>query len=119
MVGNSGPRPVAGSRSSETAARAARRETAEELGATNIELVELWTGHSEFDFANRRVSQTETFFLVKVSSEILGPAVQEIHRREGITEVRWWSLDEIDATQELVFPADLAVRVREHVPGAR
>lgn len=111
--------PGGGLEPGETASRAARREAAEELGATNVELVELWTGHSEFDFADRRVSQTETFFLVRVSSEILGPAVREVHRREGITEVRWWSLDEIDATQEPVVPVDLAVRIREHVPGGR
>jgi ADP-ribose pyrophosphatase YjhB (NUDIX family) len=110
--------PGGGLEAGETAAQAARREAAEELGATDADLVELWTGHSEFDFANRRVSQTETFFLVKLNSEILGPEVRELHQLERIIEARWWSLDEVDATRDPVFPVDLVARVREHATGA-
>ncbi|HYM82369.1 MAG TPA: NUDIX domain-containing protein [Candidatus Limnocylindria bacterium] len=91
--------PGGGLESGETVEQAARREAAEELGAREIELVPLWTGHSNFMFADRRVSQTETFFLATHYHEILGPDIQDLHRLEGITEVRWWSLEEIDATK--------------------
>lgn len=111
--------PGGGLEAGETAEQAGRREAAEELGAADVDLVPLWTGHSEFIFANRRISQTETFFLVRHHSKILGPEVQELHELEGITEIRWWLLDEIEASQEPIFPSDLAARVRQHASSER
>jgi 8-oxo-dGTP pyrophosphatase MutT (NUDIX family) len=107
--------PGGGLEPGESIEQAARREAVEELGAGSIELRLLWTGHSEFPFANRRVSQTETFFLITSHGAILGPETREQHRREGITEVRWWTLDEIDAAEQAIYPIDLAARVRAHV----
>ena len=76
-------------------------------------------GHGrEFPFADREVSQTETFFLVTPHSDLLGPEAREVHRSEGITEVRWWSVAEIESTTELLFPVDLAERMRAHLKGA-
>ena len=106
--------PGGGLEPGETANEAAHREAAEELGATTVELTPLWTGHSHFIFADRNVSQTETFFLITKHSEILGPEVKELHRREGIVEARWWSIEEIQNSQEPIFPIDLANRLREH-----
>lgn len=111
--------PGGGLEPGETAEQAARREAAEELGAEEVELTPLWTGRSDFQFANRSVSQTETFFLVTRHSGILGPEVREVHRLEGITEVRWWTLVEIEESPERILPAGLASRVRKHSPGAR
>src|SRR5262245_37623989 len=76
--------PGGGLEPGEAAERAAHREAGEELGATAVELMRLWTGHSSFMFADRNVSQTETFFLVAKHSGILGPQVKEVHRVEGI-----------------------------------
>jgi 8-oxo-dGTP diphosphatase len=107
--------PGGGLEPGETAAQAAHREAAEELGAAAVRLVALWTGHSSFMFADRDVSQTETFFLVAKHSGILGPQVEELHRAEGIAEVRWWSIDDIRNSVEPIFPLDLANRLKEHL----
>lgn len=106
--------PGGGLEEGESLEGAARREAAEELGSADVELTYLWTGRSEFRFADREVTQTEAFFLVRGHSGVLGPEVKETHRRERILEARWWSLAEIESCQEAMFPVDLAARVREH-----
>jgi len=111
--------PGGGVEPEESLEEAALREASEELGATTVELRPLWSGHSDFIFAGRNVSQTETFFLVTRHSEILGLEVQELHHREGIVEVRWWSLEEIRNSHEPIFPIDLANRLSEHLEGAK
>jgi ADP-ribose pyrophosphatase YjhB (NUDIX family) len=107
--------PGGGIEAGETAEQAAHREAAEELGAAEVELVPLWTGHSNFMFADRRISQAETFFLVTRHSGILGPGLDELHHREGIIELRWWSVEEVENAAEPVFPSDLANRIKEHL----
>ena len=107
--------PGGGLEPGETVEQAARREAAEELGAKSVELAALWTGHSNFLFASRTVSQAETFFLVTQASLILGPEVEAAHRLEGICEVRWWTLEEIATSEEAVFPTDLVSRLRDHL----
>lgn len=107
--------PGGGIEPGETPEEAALRESAEELGNREVDLAQLWTGQSDFLFANRTVSQTETFFLVTPRSGILGPEVREVHRLEGITEVRWWSLEEIENCEEALFPTDLADRLKERL----
>lgn len=75
-------------------------------------MTRLWRRHAEFLFANRQVSQDETYFRLTSHGEILGPAVTEVHSREGIIDVRWWTAEEIEATNDVVFPPDLASRMR-------
>src|SRR5262245_19177780 len=79
----------------ETPEQAARREAAEELGVRELELEELWTTEVEMMLRTRKVLQTETFFLVRTSSGLLGPEVAAAHAEDGITEARWWSVAEI------------------------
>jgi 8-oxo-dGTP diphosphatase len=109
--------PGGGLEPGETEEEAARREAAEELGAKDVELRRLWTGHSDLLFARGRVPLAETFFLMTCSEAVPGPDVEEVHRREGIVDVRWWSLEEIQQADELLFPLDLADRLRQHLPG--
>jgi ADP-ribose pyrophosphatase YjhB (NUDIX family) len=95
---------------------AARREAAEELGAKQVELVRLWSDHSDRNFGGKTVCQTETFFLVTRHSGVLGAEVKELHDREGILEVRWWSPSSTEMSRQPLYPADLADKLRKHLP---
>ena len=105
--------PGGGIEEGESPEQAARREAAEELGASDVELTYLWTSLTEFEFADKDVSQTEAFFQVTGNPGVLGPEVEATHRRERILESRWWAADEIEASRDRILPLDLAKRVRE------
>lgn len=105
--------PGGGIEDGESPEQAARREASEELGASDVELTYLWTGLTEFEFADKDVSQTEAFFRVTGHPGTFGPEVEAIHQRERILESRWWSAEEIEGSEERILPLDLARRVRE------
>ena len=55
--------------------------------------------------------------LLPIAREARGGAeVKELHEREGILELRWWSLGSTETTDELLYPADLADKLRRHLP---
>jgi ADP-ribose pyrophosphatase YjhB (NUDIX family) len=56
--------------------------------------------------------QLERFFLVRVPTEALPSGVEAFHAREGITEARWWSAEELDASPEPIFPERLGALLR-------
>jgi ADP-ribose pyrophosphatase YjhB (NUDIX family) len=97
----------------------ARRELEEETGWKDVALgdeVHRGTRTIEFPFGMRR--QHERFFLART-----GPACRELgdvaamHASDGITGWRWWTLGELDATSEVVWPTGLADLIREALAG--
>jgi 8-oxo-dGTP pyrophosphatase MutT (NUDIX family) len=107
--------PGGGLETGETFEQAAAREAAEELGLTLTEFAPLWEREVEFSFRGTRYCQFERYFLLHVARDglAIGQAAREVHAREGIVATRWWSLEEIEATTERVFPEDLLRRLRE------
>ena len=94
---------------------ALRRELSEEAGLEEFDLGPMtWTRTHHVPFGRGRWDgQTERYYLVRTPSFEPSPRLTwEELREEGMTEVRWWTLDELEATQELFAPRRLPLLVR-------
>jgi 8-oxo-dGTP pyrophosphatase MutT (NUDIX family) len=95
---------------------AARRELAEETGWTDVPVASaevhqrtaaLWWG------AAGLVRQTDHYFVGWVPDELrpLGD-VAAMHASDGIRASRWWTVAELEATDEAIYPTELPDLVR-------
>jgi ADP-ribose pyrophosphatase YjhB (NUDIX family) len=93
----------------------ARRELTEETGWTDIPLLgEVLRRSLTMEYAGRLVRQRERLYLARTDQprrEIRG--VEEMHATDHIAAWRWWTLDELDATAERVWPVGLADLIRQ------
>ena len=94
---------------------AALRELAEETGWSDIPLgAEVLRRTWSMEYAGRLVQQRERLYLARTSvpgREIHG--VDAMHAADGIAAWRWWTLAELDATSETVWPTGLADLIRQ------
>ncbi|MFI7617643.1 NUDIX hydrolase [Nonomuraea terrae] len=105
----------------ETPQEAAARELYEEVGI-RAGVGEITGPHgsriTSFDFAQYAITQDETFLAVRVDGEA---AVSFDHmeqiEKETTLSYRWWSADELDATEETVHPENLGELLRKIVQG--
>jgi ADP-ribose pyrophosphatase YjhB (NUDIX family) len=96
---------------------AAVRELAEETGWTDVGLI-VEVARRSFDMAygDQMVHQVERLYLARTDQrrrEIRG--VEAMHASDGIAAWRWWTLAELDATGEEVWPAGLADLIRQAI----
>jgi ADP-ribose pyrophosphatase YjhB (NUDIX family) len=106
--------PGGGLNDGEDYAAGARRELAEETGWTDVPVgPEVYEWTRTMGYADAIVRQHERLFLarVEVSRRDLGE-VADMHLSDGITAWHWWTLDELDATDEVIWPARLADLIR-------
>jgi len=97
---------------------AARRELFEETGWDDVP-VSAQEAHVErgiryySELYGTVISQDDHYFVGRVADERrpLGD-VAAMHAADGIVSYRWWTLEELDATAESVYPAGLADLVR-------
>ena len=91
---------------------ALRRELREEAGLADFELgPTVWKRRHSFSWEGRMVDQRETYVLVRVPA--FDPEPQVDLAAEMVTELRWWTLDEVEASTEQFAPRELAARLRE------
>jgi 8-oxo-dGTP pyrophosphatase MutT (NUDIX family) len=70
---------------------------------------------TEFSYNNREYRQEQDFFLFRVPDWQVDTAGFDDDERRTITEHRWWSAPELDATTEQIFPLGLADLLRRVV----
>jgi len=92
----------------ETHRAAAARELSEETGLSDEIGPELWSREFELDSPQGIVRQEERYFLVNLAA--FAPAVRNTSL-EPIQEHRWWTLSDLRATAEIIYPEGLAAAV--------
>jgi ADP-ribose pyrophosphatase YjhB (NUDIX family) len=93
---------------------AALRELEEETGWSDVMLLHEMNRRSfDMDYGGRMVRQQERLYLARTGRagrEIHG--VEAMHAADRIAAWRWWTLAELDSTQEAVWPSHLPELVR-------
>jgi 8-oxo-dGTP pyrophosphatase MutT (NUDIX family) len=98
----------------ETHEQAARRELAEEAGLADVELGPIvWTRTHVFELGIKWDGQTEVYYLVRTPPFEPRPTHSwEQLNAEGVTDIRWWTLNELEAAEALFAPRRLPALIR-------
>jgi 8-oxo-dGTP pyrophosphatase MutT (NUDIX family) len=110
--------PGGGLSGGETPAEGAVRELREETGLriTPGELgAPVWHQIAEFSYDGRDYRQEQDFYLLRVSDMRVDTAGMDDDEQQTIIGHRWWSVSEIEASDELIFPEELAGLLRRWV----
>lgn len=91
-----------------------RRELREETGLVEFDRGPVvWTRRETFEWAEETLDQSEQIVLVRVPSFEPRPELSaEQLAAEGVYELRWWALAEIEASDALFYPTRLAAFLR-------
>ena len=94
---------------------AVRRELMEEAGIVPGALGPcVWEREAVFPWGERLVRQVERYFLVRVDSPELAPQfTREQLEGEGLHDIRWWTLAELEGSEAVFAPRRLPELVRD------
>jgi 8-oxo-dGTP diphosphatase len=94
---------------------ALRRELREETGLEEFELgPPVWTRREVFPWGDKTLDQTERIFLVRVEAFEPRPALSpEQLVDEGVHELRWWTVGELEASDANFAPRRIVRFLRQ------
>ena len=109
-----------GAEPGETVLEAAIREVREETGFTEVTLGPLlWLREGVMTMAGgEQVLFKEHYLMARCPGGEPSRAGWDENERNLIDDIRWWTLDQLSATSERVFPSGLAALVAEALRGA-
>jgi 8-oxo-dGTP diphosphatase len=97
----------------ETEAEAAAREVREELGLTLKIAGPVYCDSNQFLHQGEMQDNVDFLFRAECGRrepQLMGVTADEL---KIMKEIRWWSAEEIEASEERIFPENLAERMRE------
>lgn len=98
----------------ESPEKAARREVLEETGLTNFELgPHIWNRRHVFSFYGSEQDVREVWFFARVPHFDIDTSGFTEMEQAVIQEHRWWTLQELQTTSDVLTPRDLAVLLRD------
>lgn len=98
----------------ETHAQAARRELHEELGVQHISLgPQLATRAKEHLVHGEPVRQVERYFIASIPTAEVD--LTQATQTDDILAWQWWSLPDIDQTQQTVYPLGLTTLIQRYL----
>jgi len=93
----------------ETHEQAALRELWEETGVNRVELGPcVWHRSHVFEWKNALWDQQERYFVVRVESPDVHMDFVNPEEMHVLTELRWWNVEEIAASDEVFVPNNMA-----------
>ena len=103
--------PGGGMEPGETPLAAALREVREELGIDVVLEGPVHQAVGIFEFEGVLIENTDNFFVGKWDGtpRLVGATQAE---SAALTQARWWTVEEVERTQEAIFPRDLAAVLR-------
>ena len=97
---------------------AARRELLEETGHAEAEFGPVvWRRRHDMVVEGEARRLVESYFIVRVEHEGLSDHGWTPFERQVVKAMRWWSVDEIAASEEAIYPGGLAEHLRALLAG--